>query len=228
MPIGPASVTAHRRHAGASAPFLRSCGSHGTKSNAGTFESCAAYGAYVDEPLALINSGGTYFYADNRVYSPAAMTDSSGTVQERYTYDSYGNRTVMLADDSAPKTSGFVGNQRGFTGYYADAESGLYYARAIMYSPVLGRFIGRDPKDYENGLDLYADHFVPTGVDPRGTHCCCVDNPDDCYIEYAPGDNADIFAARIANGNWAQDFHYMHYSLKGRRRSLKTRSGFRQ
>jgi RHS repeat-associated protein len=103
------------------------------------------YGSYVDEPLALINSGGTYFYADNRVYSPAAMTDVWGAVVERYRYDSYGNRTVMLADDSAPKTSGLVGNQRGFIGYYGDAESELYYARARMYSPVLGRFVSRDP-----------------------------------------------------------------------------------
>jgi RHS repeat-associated protein len=156
------------------------------------------YGSYVDEPLALINSGGTYFYADNRVYSPAAMTDVWGAVVERYRYDSYGNRTVMLADDSAPKTSMFVGNQRGFTGYYADAESGLYYARARMYSPALGRFLSRDMfgdkgllihpiSDPPNnrvvdlqrdawqtiggnidGMNLYAAYFVPNSVDSRG------------------------------------------------------------
>jgi len=128
----------------------------------------AVEGSYIDEPLALINGSNTYFYADNRVYSPAALTDVWGAVVERYRYDSYGNRTIFASDDSTVRTVSSYGNQRGFTGCYADTESGLYYARARMYSPTLGRFIGRDAAGYVNGMGLYAGYFVPANMDPYG------------------------------------------------------------
>jgi hypothetical protein len=48
------------------------------------------YGSYVDEPLAIIaGSGGptnTNYLHTNRVYSVAALTNSSGTIVERYRY----------------------------------------------------------------------------------------------------------------------------------------------
>jgi RHS repeat-associated protein len=146
------------------------------------------YGSYVDEPLALINSGGTYFYADNRVYSPAAMTDVWGAVVERYRYDSYGNRTIFAADDSTLRSASAVGNQRGFTGYYADAESGFYYVKARMYSSVLGRFISRDPIKYRGGgMGLYSAYFVPGRLDFSGMNIYCADTwwgGQVCYEDY--------------------------------------------
>jgi RHS repeat-associated protein len=126
------------------------------------------YGSYVDEPLALVTGGSTCFYADNRVYSPAVLTDSSALVQERYRYDSYGNRTVFAADDSTLRGASTYGNQRGFTGYYGDAESGLCYARARMYSPVLGRFVARDPLSYDQLISSFSDgtklQILPSSV----------------------------------------------------------------
>jgi len=141
------------------------------------------YGSYIDEPIALINSGGTFFYADNRVYSPAALTDVWGAVVERYRYDSYGNRTIFESDDSTVRASSLYGNQRGFTGYYLDNESGLYYARERMYSSTLGRFIERDPwrlntstattgDGYRDGISLYCAYFVPGKDDPSGMETC--------------------------------------------------------
>jgi len=56
----------------------------------------------------------------------------------------------------------------GFTGYHMDLETGLYYARARMYSAGLGRFAGRDPLAYVNGMSLYSAYFVPGKVDPFG------------------------------------------------------------
>jgi len=55
-------------------------------------------------------------------------------------------------------------------------ETGLYYARARMYSAGLGRFIGRDPLNagramggYHDGFSLYSAYFSPNHMDPFGT-----------------------------------------------------------
>jgi len=65
------------------------------------------YGYYVDEPLAIVGAGGgptnTNYLHSNRVYSVAALTNSSGTVVERYRYDTRGRitQTVEASSDSS-------------------------------------------------------------------------------------------------------------------------------
>jgi RHS repeat-associated protein len=103
------------------------------------------YGSYVDEVLAIVDGAGRKYVHSNHLYSPAALTDSTGAVLERYRYDAYGRRTILAADGTTVRASSSYGFQRGFTGYHLDAETGLYYARARMYSAGLGRFISRDP-----------------------------------------------------------------------------------
>jgi RHS repeat-associated protein len=124
------------------------------------------YGDYADRVIALIVNGATYFYSANTLYSVAALTSSTGAVVERYHYDAFGKRTVILANGSQLQTSS-VGNPFGFTGRYHDDESGLIYFRARYYDPTLGRFISRD-KHYRDGPNLYAAYFVPNRLDPTG------------------------------------------------------------
>jgi len=131
----------------------------------------------VDEVLAVVSGTTRTYVHSNHLYSPAALTSSTGAVVERYRYDAYGMRTVTNAA-GVPRTPNASqhGFQRGFTGYHLDEETGLYYARARMYSPGLGRFIGRDPKGYVDGMGLYSGYFVPNALDPDGTKtagCCC-------------------------------------------------------
>jgi len=47
-------------------------------------------------------------------------------------------------------------------------ETELYYFRARYYDATLGRFVGRDPLGYVDGMSLYGGYFVPGGVDPSG------------------------------------------------------------
>ena len=47
-------------------------------------------------------------------------------------------------------------------------ETGLHYYRNRYYHAQLGRFVSRDPIEYEDGRNLYAAYFVPNGVDPLG------------------------------------------------------------
>ena len=141
------------------------------------------YATYVDEPLMMVTGASTkhYFHA-NHLYSVAAMTNSTGAVVERYRYDAYGKRTVTNAAGTSMAASG-IGQQRGFTGYHLDEETGLYYARARMYSAGLGRFISRDSYSekifagvhvpamgagYQEGASLYGAYFIPNRMDPSG------------------------------------------------------------
>jgi RHS repeat-associated protein len=114
-------------------------------------------------------SGGQRFYAHaNHLYSVAALTNQSGVVVERYRYDTYGNRTVLAADGVTTRAVSSYNQQVGFTGRYLDKETGLWFFRARYYSGSLGRFIGRDPLGYVDGMGLYAAYFVPTKLDPKG------------------------------------------------------------
>lgn len=65
------------------------------------------------------------------------MTNSSGNIVRQYSYDPWGNVTVLQG--SGPD-SDFQ-----YAGYYYHARSGLYLTKYRAYNPVLGRWLSRDP-----------------------------------------------------------------------------------
>jgi len=146
------------------------------------------YGAYVDELLSYTDNGTRYFTHGNHLYSPSAVANAAGQVQERYRYDAYGKQTITTATGTTRNRSA-EGFSRGFTGYILDEETGLYYARARMYSAGLGRFIERDAMrrnigmgpdgvsrfllpsggdGYQDGMSLYSGNYIPNQMDPSG------------------------------------------------------------
>ena len=135
------------------------------------WSSCYVYGSYIDEVLCMVKANGDrYYYSTNDLYSVYALTDSTGTVVERYMFDPYGKVTVLDASGTplASNESAY-GNPWTFTGRRLDGETGLMYFRFRTYDVGLGRFVGRDPIGYEGGgLGLYGAYFVPDGVDPLG------------------------------------------------------------
>lgn len=158
------------------------------------------YGSYVDELISYTVGSSRYFVHSNHLYSPSAVTTSTGQVAERYRYDAYGKRTVLNAAGTTELAKSAVGFDRGFTGYILDQETGLYYARARMYDGRLGRFIGRDGGDfaelasqqltgekmrniegktlgYIDGFNLYRGYFAINSLDPFGNECL------DCHLE---------------------------------------------
>jgi RHS repeat-associated protein len=130
------------------------------------------YGSYVDEPLMLQTGAGVvanrYYFHSNHLHSVAALTNSSGSVVERYKYDAHGRRTVLTATGVVLGAESSFGNNVGFTGRYLDQETGLWYFRARMFDSALGRFIGRDPLGFVDGMSLYGAYFAPNGTDPSG------------------------------------------------------------
>ena len=91
--------------------------------------------------------------------------------------DAYGNTLIFtgpgadgvwFTDDDVQ--SNYEANSIIYCGYRYDAETENYYVRNRYYSPVLGRWITRDPIGYEGGINLYGYvESSPTGrIDARG------------------------------------------------------------
>jgi RHS repeat-associated protein len=101
-----------------------------------------------------------YYYHYDGLGSVVALSNVNRQVVECYSYDSYGN----------PTGSSSVGNPYFFTGRNLDTETGLYYYRARMYDPAIGRFLQPDPIGYAGGLNFYGyvDNNPLNWIDPLG------------------------------------------------------------
>ncbi|MDR2407106.1 MAG: RHS repeat-associated core domain-containing protein, partial [Bacteroidales bacterium] len=86
------------------------------------------------------------------------ICDSTGDIQERYTYNAFGKRNVFDVDFATKNETEFNWN-RAFTGQILDSETGLMLYRNRYYSTELGRFINRDPIGYE-GRDINLFRYV--------------------------------------------------------------------
>lgn len=80
--------------------------------------------------------GVNYYFTKDHLGSVIEMTDASGALKARYSYDPYGRRT---------KVSGSLDADFGFTGHYYHSTSGLYLAMYRAYDANLGRWLNRDP-----------------------------------------------------------------------------------
>jgi RHS repeat-associated protein len=87
-------------------------------------------------------------------FNPAAITDESGEVTERYAFSAFGMRTV-LNPDYTMRSSSECGMEFAFQGQFVDGESGLMNYGFRYYSPYLGRWTCKDPIAEKGGLNLY-------------------------------------------------------------------------
>ena len=126
-----------------------------TPVKAGLYSGCS-------DPRSKLAQGTT-----NHLYSVSAITNTAGQVVERYSYNAYGVRTVKNPTNVVIAKSA-VNSDRGFTSYKLDGETGLYSARARMYSGKLGGFASRDSLRYRDGFSLYRAYFVPRFNDATG------------------------------------------------------------
>lgn len=100
---------------------------------------------------------------------PVAIVDASGTVQERYGYDTFGSARIMEDDFDPRSSSGYAWNWL-FHGEFIDEENGLYNYGYRHYSPSLGRWASRDPLGIRVDPNLYRFLFnhPPNGRDFLG------------------------------------------------------------
>jgi len=101
----------------------------------------------VDELLAELRSGTTSYYEADGLGSVTSLTNSSGTIANTYSYDSFGNLSA---------STGTVANPFRYTAREFDAETGSYFYRARYYDQTVGRFISEDPIRFKAGTDFYS------------------------------------------------------------------------
>jgi RHS repeat-associated protein len=108
-----------------------------------------------------------YFYLHDRLGSVRLVVNESGTAQNSYTYNPFGE---LFTSETAENVS----NPFRFTGQFFDDEIGQYYLRARMYDPALMRFTSRDPvkgkfrKPMTLHKYLYCNNDPINRIDPSG------------------------------------------------------------
>ena len=125
------------------------------------------YASYIDEPVMRAGGSDNLYFHRNQQYSIVALTDSTGGIKERYSYDAYGTLTITDAN-GVVQTSSAETNRYTFTGREWDETLDVYHFRARMYHSRSGRFFGRDPLQYVDGESIYRAYFILDSTDPSG------------------------------------------------------------
>ncbi|MHB8530146.1 MAG: RHS repeat domain-containing protein [Caulobacteraceae bacterium] len=96
--------------------------------------------------------------------SAAVITDSSGAVLQRLSYDAWGAR--RNPDGTVPSSPIIGIITRGFTGQEMIDDVALINFNARLYDPQLGRFITADPAIPNDYLDQLLDRYSYVGNNP--------------------------------------------------------------
>gem|GEM_PF-801752 len=126
-------------------------------------------------------------------FNPAAITDASGLVKERYAFSAFGVRTILNPDFTV-RSASECGMEFGFQGQFLDVESDLMNYGYRYYSPQLGRWTCKDPIGEDGGFNLYRmEHNEPMnkvdalGLEPIDPGAC-----GDCQVRIYVGHNTHV------------------------------------
>ena len=141
-----------------------------TYTGAGAFTSQTDYYSVAGHLIGSTN-GTTTTYDLTDAQGSVLTTLSTSAVLGEQVYGPYGNQRYV---------QGTLGTDKGYTGQFHDAVSGLDYYNARYYDPVMAQFLSADVKQGNaQGMDPYS--YVAgnpeTATDPTGQRIAC---PPDC------------------------------------------------
>jgi RHS repeat-associated protein len=145
----------------------------------------------VDSVTARISASGTVaWYLPDRLGSINVITDATGDVIDRITYDGYGN---ILSETNPSASDRYL-----FTGREFDRVTGLEYNRARYYDPTTGRWTTEDPLGLAVGPNpyVYVGNNPTNAMDPSGM-CGTVQQPAQ--------QNGAVSGRVIAIGLWVEN-----------------------
>ena len=136
-----------------------------------------------------------YFYHNDHLGSPLAMTDMQGNVVWRRVYQPFGQEI-----DPGGETAS---NTHKYTGKEYDPETGLYYYGARYYDPVVGRFLTVDPAGGRPEVPQTWNRYVYTlnnpykYVDPDGKRTYVAGGIHNTNA-YGPASYIETFARKLS------------------------------
>lgn len=153
------------------------------------------------------HNGTAYYFYKNLQGDVIAITNATGAVVARYTYDAWGVCTIV-SDVSGVDIANI--NPFRYRGYYYDADTNLYYLQSRYYDPVVGRFVNADNSIYmgKSGTVL--------GIN---LHAYC-ENNSICRADIMGTFWLPLIVARIAPAYWGNNLVHFVYN------QAKSPSGF--
>jgi len=115
------------------------------------------------------NGTETTFLVSN-IKDVTALVNSSGDVQKKYNYSTYGTELSYgstSGNQATSETLSLTQNPFTYSSYYFDSESGLYYLKARYYDPQIGGFLSMDTYNLPNRY-MYVNGNPIMGIDPLG------------------------------------------------------------
>jgi RHS repeat-associated protein len=154
-----------------------------------------------DSVCGIIYNGTPYYFLKNLQGDIIAITDNSGNVVARYSYDAWGVCTIAqdISGCNIATTNPFR-----YRGYYYDTETELYYLQSRYYDAEVGRFLNGDMPEFAVFEQSVLGHnlFGYCGNEPVG----CVD-----YSGFATTSYSGI-KCKSANKGFSVNMHYKFLS----------------